>query len=256
MRGVTMKLTKPLIILSCFVSIALFPNKTRGSLETNAVRFRAPIPADGAFQNGNQGEGKLVYADFETANDTRPISSRGGFVQLISYQEKPTMPSQYKGLAGANPPAPEFARPSKESPNKAIAFDYELQGANQYAGVGVEIHGQPDRDGKMVPDDVSGYKYLTLQLYATGVTAMTIEFVSRGQGIDTNGNPQLTFKITPGFNTYRAALNSLKQPSWADPKINHKDLLKKLTSINVVATCNQCVPTKGTVVIDNLIFQN
>jgi hypothetical protein len=103
---------------------------------------------------------------------------------------------------------------------------------------------------------VSGYKNLTLQLYATGVTSMTVEFISRGNDIETNGHPLLSFKISPGFNTYRVPLNSIKQPSWAEPKVNPKDVLKKLTSINVVATCNQCVPAKGTIVIDNLIFQN
>jgi hypothetical protein len=231
-----MKPSKTLMILSCLLSIALF--------EANAA------------QEAHKQADKLVYADFETAKDKRPVSSRGGLVQLFSFEERPTMPSHYKGLAGANPPAPEFAIPSKESPNKAIAFDYELQGTNQYAGVGVQVHGQPDLDGKPAADDVSGYKYLTLQLYATGVTSMTLEFVSRGQGIDTSGPPALTFKITPGFNTYRAQLNSLKQPSWAEPKISNKDALKKLTSINIVARCDQCVPTKGTVVIDNLIFQN
>jgi hypothetical protein len=177
-------------------------------------------------------------------------------VQLFSYEERPTMPSRHKGLEGANPPAPEFARPSKDSPNKAIAFDYELQGTNQFAGVGVQVHGQPEKEGKPVADDVSRFKYLTLQLYATGVTSMTVEFISRGQGVDTNGPPRLAFKLTPGFNTYRVQLNSIKQPSWADPKIDPKNALKKLTSINIVATCDQCVPARGTIVIDNLIFQN
>src|SRR5262245_7406176 len=156
------------------------------------------------------------------------------------------MPSRYKGLEGANPPAPEFARPSKESQNKAIAFDFELPGTNQYAGVGVQVHGQPEIDGKPIADDVSGFKYLTLQLYATGVTSMTVEFVSRGNGIATTGPPPLAFKVTPGFNTYRVQLNSIKQPSWADPKVNYKDVLKKLTSLNIVTTCNQCVPANGT----------
>ena len=238
-----MKPSRILMILSCFVSIALFAGKTRGSLA-------------GASQEGNKEGDRLVYADFETAKDNRPVSSRGGQVQLFSFEERPTMPSRYKGLDGANPPAPEFARPSKESSNKAIAFDYELQGTNQYAGVGVQVHGRPDQDGKPAADDVSGYKYLTLQLYATGVTSMTVQFVSQGNGIDTNSPPELAFKVTPGFNTYRVPLNSIKQPSWADPKVNHKDVLKKLTSINIVASCNQCVPTKGTIVIDNLIFQN
>ena len=126
-----MKPSKTLTILSCFVSIALFASKTRGSLEANAAPFPTQIPASGASQEGTKEGDRLVYADFETAKDNRPVSSRGGQVQLISYAERPTMPSRFKGLEGANPPAPEFARPNRESPNKAIAFDYELQGANQ-----------------------------------------------------------------------------------------------------------------------------
>jgi hypothetical protein len=247
-----MKPSRTLIILSCFTSIALLASETRGSLEANSIS----TPIGRAFQEGNKEGDKLIYADFETAKDNRPVSSRGGHVQLFSYQERPTMPSHYKGLEGANPPAPEFARPSKESPNKAIAFDYELQGTNQYAGVGVQIDGQPWKDGKPAADDVSGYKYLTLQLYVTGVTSMKVEFISRGQGIETNGPPGFTFKVTPGFNTYRVQLSSMHQPSWADPKVNNKDVLKKLTTVNVVATCEKCVPTRGTIVIDNLIFQN
>lgn len=251
-----MKPSRTLMILSCFVSIALFASNTRGSLEADATPLPAPTPAGSAFQEGNKEVDRLVYADFETAHGARPVSSRGGKVQLFSYEERPTMPSRYKGLEGANPPAPEFAVPSKDSPNKAIAFDYELQGTNQYAGVGVQVHGQPEKEGNPVADDVSRFKYLTLQLYATGVTSMTVEFISRGQGVDTDGPPRLAFKLTPGFNTYRVQLNSIKQPSWADPKIDHKNVLKKLTSINIVATCDQCVPARGTIVIDNLIFQN
>ena len=242
-----MKPIRTFLLLVCFTSIILFTNKTRESLRASTQE-----PGRSALQETE----KLIYADFETGKDNRPVSSRGGLVMLFSYQERPTVPSRYKGLAGANPAAPEFARPSKESPNKAIAFDFELPGTNQYAGVGVQVHGQPENDGKPVPDDVSGFKYLTLQLYATGVTSITVEFISRGNGIETKGPPQLAFKLTPGFNTYRVPLNSIKQPSWAEPKINPKDLLKKLTSINIVATCNQCVPVSGTIVIDNLIFQN
>lgn len=247
-----MKPVRTLFILCCFASIALFASRTHVSLEAGAVLSPKPTPGRNAAQETD----KLVYADFETAKDNRPISNRGGMVQLFSYQERPTMPSRYKGLEGTNPPAPEFARPSKDNPNKAIAFDFELPGTNQYAGVGVQVHGQPAQDGKPAPDDVSGYKYLTLQLYATGVSSITVEFISKGNGIETNGPPQLIFKVTPGFNTYRVPLNTIKQQSWAEPKINPKDALKKLTSINVVATCNQCVPAKGTIVIDNLIFQN
>jgi hypothetical protein len=239
-----------LFLTGCAMLTVIFTGGANQS--TEAVTSHNSSPAPTAAQEAD----KLVYADFETAKDNRPVSSRGGVVQLFAYQERATMPSRFKGIEGANPPAPEFARPSKESPNKAIAFDFELQGTNQYAGAGVQVHGRPDQDGKPAPDNVSGYKYLTMQLYATGVTSVTVEFVSQGNGIDTNGPPQMIFKVTPGFNTYRVPLNSIKQQPWAEPKINPKDTLRKLTSINIVATCNECVQTKGTIVIDNLVFQN
>src|SRR5262249_56820005 len=173
-----MKSPRTLIVLSCFVSIAFFAGDTRGSLEANLAPFPITTLAGNAFQEGNKEGDKLIYADFETAKDNRPVSSRGGQVMLFSYQERPTMLSRYKGMQDTNPPAPEFARLNKDSPNKAIAFDFELPGFNEWAGVGVQIDGQPGKDGKPVADDVSGFKYLTLQLYATGVTSMTVQFVS------------------------------------------------------------------------------
>lgn len=199
---------------------------------------------------------KLVYADFETSKDNRPVTNRGGLVQLFAYSENPANPSQFKGAAPASS-APEIVRLSKDDPNRAIAFEYQWQGPNQWAGVGVEVHGQANEDGKPVPDDVSGYKHLTLQLYVTGVSSITVEFISRGHGIEMqNGYPQMTFKVSPGFNTYKVALGSVGQPSWAEVKVKVKDVLKKLTSVHLSASCNQCTPVKGTVVIDNIIFQN
>lgn len=204
-----------------------------------------------------QASDKLLYADFEVPKDKHPVSSRGGTVQLFSYQERPTVQSHYKGLEGTNPPTPSFARLNPKDPNIAIAFDYELQAPNEYAGVGVQVHGQPEKEGKPVADDVSQYKFLTFQLYLTGVPSVTVEFVSKGQGIELSGGyPQMSFKVSQGFNTYRVPLNSIKQPAWVESKVNPKEVLKKLTSINLVASCNQCTPVKGTVVIDNLIFQN
>ena len=165
------------------------------------------------------------------------------------------MPSKFKGSA-SNPSIPDFAIPNKNNPNKAIAFDYELQATNQWAAVGVDVQGHPWQDGKLGADDVSSYKYLTVQLYVTGVTQMKVEVASQGHGIQTNGAPFFTFKVNPGFNTYRIDLKKLEQPSWAEPKISTKDLLKKLTSVKLIAFCEKCVPTRGTVVVDNLIFQN
>ncbi len=191
---------------------------------------------------------KLVFADFEALQDNRPVSSRGGNIQLVSYSESPTLKCKFKG--------PELVRLKKDDPNRALAFDYELLAPNQYAGVGVEIHGQADKDGKPVADDVTSYKSLTLQIYATGVTSLRLEFTSRGVGIkNMNAYPQITFKISPGFNTYKVVLNTIAQPPWADNRINPKDVLKALTSITLTAYCDQCSPVAGTVVVDNIVFQ-
>ena len=63
--------------------------------------------------------------------------------------------------------------------------------------------GRPMKDGKPVADDVSGYKQLALQLYATGVDSLRVEFVSHGQGINiTAGFPQLPIRLKSGLNTY------------------------------------------------------
>jgi hypothetical protein len=205
-------------------------------------------------QDGKQGGDSLVYADFENVKDKRPFSNRGGLVQLTSYQE--TTPSRYKGLENSSPPAPEVVRLKPDDPNHAIAFDYELYSPNQYAGVGVEVHGLPDKDGKPVGEDLSAYKYLSMQIYATGVQNLRVEIVSRGQGISlASGFPQMSFRVKQGFNTYRIPLSSLQQPSWATTKVGAKDVLKKLTQVSLTAYCEQCTPVHGTVVVDNMVFE-
>src|SRR3989442_2179459 len=84
---------------------------------------------DSGSPSGLQDEKKnmnndFVYADFETVQNKRPVSNRGGLIQLISYEE--TTPSHFKGLANASPAAPELVRTKKDDPNHAIAFDYQL----------------------------------------------------------------------------------------------------------------------------------
>lgn len=203
-----------------------------------------------------QGSDKLVYADFETVKDNYPVTNRGGAVKLFAYQESPSSPSSFKGGQVAAD-VPELVRLNKDDPNRAMTFKYQFQPPNQWAGVGVQVHGHEEKDGKIIADDVSGFKYLTVQLYVTGVTSISAEFVSRGQGIKMDsGFPALIFKVKPGFNTYRVPLNSVSQPTWAEIKVNSKDLLKKLTSINFVVSCAQCTPLNGDVVIDNVVFQN
>jgi hypothetical protein len=222
------------------------------SLSTASLAAAQEAPAGG---QGNKESGdSLVYADFENVKDKRPFSTRGGLVQLVSYQE--TTPSHYKGLENSSPPAPEVVRLKPDDPNHAIAFDYELYSPNQYAGVGVEVHGLPDKDGKPVAEDLSAYKYLSMQIYATGVPNLRVEIVSRGQGISlTSGFPQMSFRVKQGFNIYKIPLSSLNQPSWAATKVGPKDVLKKLTLVSLTAYCEQCTPVHGTVVVDNIVFQ-
>ena len=240
-----MKLLELSLLFYCFSVSALFTGVTTTPVSAVSVREAA------------QGTDKFIYADFETTKDNRPVSNRGGLVQLFSYQENAANPSRFKGAKTGDANAPEVVRLSKDDPNKAIAFDYELRMPNQWSGVTVEVHGQPDKDGKPVADDMSGYKYLTLQLYVTGVTSVTVEFISKGQGIKIDGaSPQMSFKVSKGFNTYKVALDSLTQPAYVETRVKPKDLLKKLTQVNISVACNQCVPASGTVVIDNLIFQN
>jgi hypothetical protein len=205
-----------------------------------------------ASQGGNQ----LVYADFETVKDNRPWSSRGGWIQLTVSSVRPTLPSHVKGQEGVNPPAPELVKIKKDDPNRAMAFDFDMQGLNQWADAAVEVHGQPDKDGKPVPDDVSGYQFLSMQIYVTGVTSLRVEFISKGNGVESNGYPQMPFKVSTGFNTYRIPLKGLSQPSWAEPRVNPKDVLKKLTMVKLSAYCNECLTVKGTLVVDNMIFTN
>jgi hypothetical protein len=241
-----MKLPALASLFFCFSLSALF---TGGA--TTPVLSAALVP------EAAQATDKFIYADFETTKDNRPVSSRAGLVQLFGYQENQINPSRFKGSKTGEQNAPEVVRLSKDDPNRAITFDYELRPPNQWAGVTVEVHGQPDKDGKPVPDDMSGYKYMTLQLYVTGVTQVTVEFISKGQGIKIDsGSPQMSFKVSKGFNTYKVALDSLTQPSYVETRVKPKDLLKKLTQVTVSVACNQCVPTSGTVVLDNLIFQN
>ena len=196
---------------------------------------------------------KFVYADFEKVENGRAVSNNGGLVQMYTAQE--STPVKYKGLANASPGAPELIV-LKDAPNNHLAsFEYNLLGPNQWANVTLEVMGRPMKDGKNVADDVSGYKQLALQLYATGVDSLRVEFVSHGQGINlTAGFPQLPIRLKPGLNTYVIPLKGVTQPSWAE-KVDPKEVLRKLTAISISAYCNQCTPASGMVLVDNLIFQ-
>jgi hypothetical protein len=196
---------------------------------------------------------KLVYADFEKVENGRPISNNGGLVQMYTAQE--STPVKFKGLANASPGAPELIVLKDAPQNHLATFEYNLLGPNQWANVTLEVMGHPMKDGKTVADDVSGYKQMSLQLYATGVDSLRVEFVSHGQGINLEaGFPQLPIRLKTGLNTYVIPLKGLQQPTWAE-KVDPKEVLKKLTAISVSAYCNQCTPQHGMVLVDNIVFQ-
>ena len=200
------------------------------------------------------GGDKFVYADFEKVENGRAVSNNGGLVQIYTGNE--STPVKFKGLANASPGGPELIVLKDAPQNHLASFEYNLVGPNQWANVTLEIQGRPNKDGKPVADDVTGYKQLSLQLYATGVDSLRVEFISHGQGINlTAGFPQLPIRIKSGLNTYLIPLKGLGQPSWVQERVDTKDVLRKLTAISVSAYCEQCTPRNGMVLVDNLVFQ-
>lgn len=219
----------------------------------------SPAPVNAAAL---QGDDKLVYADFEKLENNRPVSARGGWLGLSNNQENPGTPAKFKGMQGIND-APELVHLKADDPNKVAMFNYELSGPNNFAAVTLSIHGKPDKDGKPVPDDVSAFSNISLQVYAkgvpgpTGVQALRVELISHGQGINLEwGFPQKNFKLSAaGFNTYKIPLKSLAQPQYAPDRVDAKEVLKKLTEVQISVFCGGgCSPINGTVVIDNVVF--
>jgi hypothetical protein len=197
---------------------------------------------------------KLVYADFQNVQSGRPVSKHGGMTRLNHYSQNEANPPQFRGLENANPPAPAFARVTAD--DVAAAFDYEFRIPNEWEGVNIEVFGEPEKDGKLVPDDVSDYKFITLRAFAKGTQYVRVELITRGQGTNMeSGYPMASFRVSPGFNTYRLKLDSFSQPDWAVQLDFKRDVLKKLTSVTVGVHCDKCIIEKGTLVVDNIAFE-
>jgi hypothetical protein len=214
-------------------------------IATSACAQDAPKSADAS---------KLIYADFQNAQATRPVSSRGGMTRLNRYSQNSANPPEFRGLDKADPPAPAFARVTAD--DVAAAFDYELRIPNEWEGVNLEVFGQPEKDGKLVADDVSAYKFITLRVFAKGPQYIRLELITRDHGANLeSGYPTVNFRVSPGFNTYKLKLDTFNQPQWAMPLDLKNDVLKKLTSITIGVFCDKCTIEKGTVVIDNIAFE-
>ena len=212
------------------------------------------VSAQDASKTADADSSKLVYADFQNQQNGRPVSKRGGRTQLNRYSQNPGNPPEFRGLEKADPPAPALARVTGD--DVAAAFDYELRIPNEWEGVNIEVFGQPEKDGKLVADDVSGYKFITLRVFAKGPQHIRLELITRGHGANLEaGYPTANFRVSPGFNTYKLKLDSFNQPQWATPLDLKHDVLKKLTSITVGVFCDKCTMEKGTVVVDNIAFE-
>ena len=198
---------------------------------------------------------KLVYADFQNLQTGRPVSKNGGLVRLNVYSQNSANPPRFRGMENADPPAPAFARVTAE--DVAAAFDYELRIPNEWAGVQMEVFGEPEKDGKLVPDDVSAYKFLTLRAFVKGAAQLIrLELISRGQGANLeSGYPLANIRLSPGFNTYKIKLDTFSQPDWAMQLDLKRQVLKKLTSITIGVHCDKCKLQQGTLVVDNIAFE-
>lgn len=219
--------------------------------------FTSAIAQETAPEKAASNAKSLMFADFEKSDNGRPVSTRGGLIQMFGYEESKVHKSEFKGAPGLDPAAPELVHIKPGDPNHAAKFDYALHAPNDWTGVTVEIHGLPDDGGRPVPDDLSGFKTLSLQVYATGIEILRLEAVSKSSGKDSSfAWPIMTFKVRQGFNTYKVPLSGFTQPSWAPVRVDPKDIFKELTSINLTAFCDQCEFGKqGMVIFDNIVFE-
>ena len=225
-----------------------------GVLTALIVLVAGSVHAQDTSKVAESDASRLVYADFQNLQTGRPVSKRGGLTQLTWYSQNSANPPQFRGLEKTDPPAPAFARVTAE--DAAAAFEYEMRIPNEWEGVNLEVFGQPEKDGKLVADDVSSYKFITLRVFAKGAQYIRLELISRGQGTNLEGGyPTATFRLSAGFNTYKLKLDSFNQPEWATPLDFKRDVLKKLTSITVGVFCEKCRMEKGTVVVDNIAFE-
>jgi hypothetical protein len=215
------------------------------------------VPGQNASKPPESDASKLIYADFQNIENGRPVSKHGGMTRLNQYSQNSANPPQFRGLEKADPASPAFARVTAE--DVAAAFDYELRIPNEWAGVNMEVFGEPEKDGKLVPDDVSDYKFITLRVFVKGGAQpqyIRLELISRGHGSNLeSGYPMASFRVLPGFNTYKLKLDSFNQPDWALHLDLKRDVLKKLTSVTVGVHCDKCRMEKGTLVVDNIAFE-
>jgi hypothetical protein len=166
--------------------MVLFP---AASLAALTLLVAGSVPAQDKAAESDAS--KFIYADFQNQQNGRPVSKRGGTTRLNRYSQNSANPPQFRGLKDADPPAPAFARVTAE--DIAAAFDYEFRIPNEWEGVNMEVFGQPEKDGKLVADDVSGYKFISLRIFDKGPQYIRLDLITRGQGANLeSGYPTAT----------------------------------------------------------------
>ncbi len=195
---------------------------------------------------------RLLYADFEKLNkDNRPISSREGQIMFDANAPsgKPKITPQMFGVQ-----APLTQR---------LGFQFEITAPNAWAEASMKIVGMKDK-GRLddwaktllvKAEDVTVYKFLSLDLGAAGTNQIRVRVISEGNGVDAgSAHPEKTIQVTSSLTTYKIPLADFKQPTgdWVTKKVTTEQVLKKLTGIQLSVTQ---VPSKGIVVVDNVAFE-
>jgi hypothetical protein len=196
---------------------------------------------------------RFVYADFEQLKEGRPVSTRGGTVLLNGYQQSPANQVTFTNSDKPWPHTPMVAKAAQNS-SQFVAFDFMIPAPNQYAGVSLEIRGLPEKDGKQVAEDLSAYNYISVQVFAQGITTMKAELITKDNGVNIADGEQFgfPFRLTNGFNTYKLKLKEFHQEKWVENRKSLADVMKHLTAVTFVA---QEIPSKGRVVVDNIVFE-
>lgn len=195
---------------------------------------------------------RLIYADFEKlSKDNRPISNREG--QIMFETNAPTgKPKITPQMFGVQAPL-----------TQRLGFQFEITAPNAWAEASIKIVGMKDK-GRLddsaktllvKAEDVTGYKFLTLDLGAAGTNQLRVRVISEGNGVDAGGaHPEVTIPVTSSLTTCKIPLADFKQPTgdWVTKKVTSEQVLKKLTGIQLSVTQ---VPSKGIVVVDNVAFE-
>lgn len=197
-------------------------------------------------------DGRRVYADFERVENERIVSNNGGIISVEGYQQNNVQPARFSNSEKPYPRPPLYFMP-KGATSMAVAFEFDIRIPNQYAGVFCEIQGAAKQNDKFVAEDMSGYEFLEMQIGGQSVERVTVKIVSRDNGVSATSDafPEFVLKLSPGFNTYRLALKKFVQPNWVEDKVKVKDVLRKLTAVQIHSLT---VPSKGAVVVDNVVF--